>query len=110
MSRKDELYPHLRKAMDRAKKRIAKSKISEENRKSLLDFLVKLEADGTGKPDILIKETNLVVFIDGDFWHGKDFKRRKKKLQPLMQDGRREPQNLMLTGKRNYPRLIKNIV
>jgi site-specific recombinase XerD len=53
MSRKDELYPHLRKGLDRAKLRIANSEIMEGNKKSLLDFLVKLEADGTGKPQII---------------------------------------------------------
>lgn len=33
-----------------------------------------------GKPDIVFKGARLVVFCDGDFWHGKDWKARKKKL------------------------------
>lgn len=33
-----------------------------------------------GNPDVLLKDTDVVVFIDGDFWHGKDFKKRKHKL------------------------------
>jgi len=53
MNKKDELYPHLAKGLDRARNRIANSEIMEENKKSLLDFLVKLEADGTGKPQII---------------------------------------------------------
>ncbi|MDR2343848.1 MAG: very short patch repair endonuclease [Spirochaetaceae bacterium] len=29
-----------------------------------------------GKPDIAIKKYKLVIFIDGDFWHGNDWKER----------------------------------
>jgi DNA mismatch endonuclease, patch repair protein len=29
-----------------------------------------------GKPDIAIKKYKLVIFIDGDFWHGNDWKKR----------------------------------
>ncbi|GHV83772.1 very short patch repair endonuclease [Spirochaetia bacterium] len=29
-----------------------------------------------GKPDIAIKRYKLVIFIDGDFWHGNDWKER----------------------------------
>lgn len=30
-----------------------------------------------GKPDVAIKKYKLVIFIDGDFWHGNDWKRRR---------------------------------
>ena len=30
-----------------------------------------------GTPDIVIKKYRLLVFCDGDFWHGKDFRRVK---------------------------------
>ena len=30
-----------------------------------------------GKPDIAIKKYKIVIFIDGDFWHGLDWKKRK---------------------------------
>ncbi|MDR2494099.1 MAG: very short patch repair endonuclease [Spirochaetaceae bacterium] len=30
-----------------------------------------------GKPDIAIKKYKLVLFIDGDFWHGNDWKKRR---------------------------------
>jgi len=30
-----------------------------------------------GKPDIAIKKYKIVIFIDGDFWHGQDWKKRK---------------------------------
>jgi DNA mismatch endonuclease (patch repair protein) len=29
-----------------------------------------------GKPDIAIKKYKLAIFIDGDFWHGNDWKER----------------------------------
>lgn len=35
-----------------------------------------------GKPDIALPGKKLAVFIDGDFWHGRDFLRRKKRLPP----------------------------
>lgn len=32
-----------------------------------------------GTPDIVITKYNIVIFIDGEFWHGKDFKDDKVK-------------------------------
>jgi DNA mismatch endonuclease (patch repair protein) len=29
-----------------------------------------------GTPDIAIKKYKMVIFIDGDFWHGNDWKRK----------------------------------
>ncbi|OQD44192.1 very short patch repair endonuclease [Croceivirga radicis] len=34
-----------------------------------------------GKPDIALKQYKTVIFIDGEFWHGKDWKTRKQKLK-----------------------------
>lgn len=34
-----------------------------------------------GKPDIVFKGTRVVVFCDGDFWHGKDWEKGKVKLK-----------------------------
>lgn len=34
-----------------------------------------------GKPDIYIKKYNLVIFIDGEFWHGYKWEEKKKKLK-----------------------------
>jgi len=34
----------------------------------------------TGSPDILIEESRLLVFIDGDFWHGRRYEACKSKL------------------------------
>ena len=33
-----------------------------------------------GKPDFVFTEARLVVFVDGDFWHGRNWKARKQKL------------------------------
>lgn len=30
-----------------------------------------------GKPDLTFKKIKLAIFIDGEFWHGKDWERRK---------------------------------
>lgn len=34
-----------------------------------------------GRPDIVFARARLIVFCDGDFWHGKDWKARQKKLR-----------------------------
>lgn len=34
-----------------------------------------------GKPDISIKKYKLAVFVDGEFWHGFNWKEKKKKLK-----------------------------
>ena len=30
-----------------------------------------------GKPDLTMKRYRLAIFVDSEFWHGKDWKRRK---------------------------------
>lgn len=34
-----------------------------------------------GSPDIAILKHRIAVFVDGEFWHGKDWKTRKERLQ-----------------------------
>ena len=34
-----------------------------------------------GKPDIAIKKYKLVIFVDGDFWHGKDWANKKDRIK-----------------------------
>jgi len=34
-----------------------------------------------GKPDIVFSKFRTAVFVDGDFWHGKDWTRRKRLLE-----------------------------
>lgn len=36
-----------------------------------------------GSPDIVFVRARTVVFVDGDFWHGRDFDAWKEKLQPF---------------------------
>ena len=33
--------------------------------------------DLPGKPDVVFPKSKIVIFADGDFWHGKDFKKWK---------------------------------
>lgn len=35
-----------------------------------------------GKPDIVFTRQKIAVFVDGDFWHGRNFEGWKHKLQP----------------------------
>jgi len=35
-----------------------------------------------GKPDIALPRKRKAVFVDGDFWHGHDYNKRRKKLSP----------------------------
>jgi len=34
-----------------------------------------------GKPDIVIKKHNLVIFVDGEFWHGYRWKSKKPRIK-----------------------------
>lgn len=33
-----------------------------------------------GTPDIVLKKYKLAIFVDGEFWHGKDWEIKKKKI------------------------------
>lgn len=37
--------------------------------------------DLPGKPDIVFRRQCLAIFVDGDFWHGRDWDERRKKLE-----------------------------
>ncbi len=39
-----------------------------------------------GKPDFLILGTKVLVFVDGKFWHGKDFEKWEHKLKPFWRE------------------------
>lgn len=34
----------------------------------------------TGKPDVVFPKSRIVVFVDGDFWHGYEWEKKKAKL------------------------------
>jgi DNA mismatch endonuclease, patch repair protein len=40
----------------------------------------KIRVDLPGAPDIVFPGARVIVFVDGDFWHGKNWKMRKTKL------------------------------
>ena len=40
----------------------------------------------TGTPDIVFTRIKLAIFIDGDFWHGRDFEKSSSKLAPYWRD------------------------
>ena len=41
----------------------------------------RLEArDLPGKPDLIFRKARVAVFCDGDFWHGRDWRRRRRLL------------------------------
>jgi DNA mismatch endonuclease (patch repair protein) len=37
-------------------------------------------ADLPGKPDIVFRHQRLAVFVDGDFWHGRNWEERRRRL------------------------------
>ena len=37
--------------------------------------------DLPGRPDIVFRGLRIAVFVDGDFWHGRNWERRRSKLQ-----------------------------
>jgi DNA mismatch endonuclease, patch repair protein len=38
-------------------------------------------ADLPGHPDVVFLRARLAVFVDGDFWHGRDWESRRRKLE-----------------------------
>jgi DNA mismatch endonuclease (patch repair protein) len=41
----------------------------------------KNRCDLPGVPDVVFENARLIVFVDGDFWHGKNWRERKAKLR-----------------------------
>jgi DNA mismatch endonuclease (patch repair protein) len=48
--------------------------------------LKRYERSLPGRPDIVLPDTRMVIFIDGDFWHGWRFSRWSGKLSPLWRE------------------------
>ena len=67
------------------------SKIRGKNTKPELAFRKALYAAGyryridykklIGKPDIVLKKYKTVIFIDGEYWHGRNWEERKPKIK-----------------------------
>lgn len=34
-----------------------------------------------GKPDIVIRKSRLVIFVDGEFWHGYEWSKKKQRIK-----------------------------
>lgn len=68
------------------------SRVKSENTRPEMIMFLKLEESGVefekhfpiiGKPDIAFPKIKVAVFIDGEFWHGKDFYKWKNRLTPF---------------------------
>lgn len=55
-----------------------------------------------GKPDIVFVKQNVAVFIDGDFWHGKNFSEWSSKMSPFW---KKKIEGNILRDKRNRRKL-----
>jgi len=58
--------------------------IKELRRRRIKGF--KLYYDIIGKPDVVFLKQKIAIFIDGDFWHGKNFSKWKHKLSAFWLD------------------------
>lgn len=58
-----------------------------------------------GKPDVVFQKQKVAVFIDGDFWHGRLFKKWRGKLTPYWQ---RRIETNIARDKRNFRKLRRN--
>lgn len=78
----DKLAPGLRsKIMSKIRSKDTKPEVVL--RKSLYSKGIKyrLHVDALpGKPDIVIQRKKIAIFVDGDFWHGKDWENLQKRL------------------------------
>lgn len=68
------------------------SRVKSKNTKPELLIFSLLEEAGyqfekhyaiAGKPDIAFPEHKVAVFVDGEFWHGKDYKQIRNSLAPF---------------------------
>lgn len=68
------------------------SQIKSKNTKPELIIFEILKKEGykfekhyniSGKPDIAFPKLKLAIFIDGEFWHGKNFSEWKEKISPF---------------------------
>lgn len=59
-----------------------------------------------GKPDIALPRKKIAVFIDGDFWHGRDYKKTKNRLPNEF--WRTKIENNFIRDKKNRKALKEN--
>ena len=58
--------------------------------------------DLSGRPDFVLPDEGLVIFVDGDFWHGYQFPKWKARLSPFWQ---RKIQANRIRDRRTFGRL-----
>jgi DNA mismatch endonuclease, patch repair protein len=81
-------YKGFKPSSDRASKALARSRAKDTKCERLLRSALwrmgfrfqKNVANLPGKPDIVFRAQRVAIFCDGDFWHGKNWRQRKKKL------------------------------
>lgn len=71
------------------------------------DYKFKKHYPVIGRPDIAFQDYKVAVFIDGEFWHGKDFNDWKDKLtafwyKKIMENVRRDRKNRSLLRVRGW--------
>ncbi len=62
-------------------------------------------SDLPGKPDIVFVQSKVVVFVDGNFWHGHSFDNWKHKLKPFWRNKIKEN---IKRDQRNFRKLRRN--
>lgn len=60
-----------------------------------------------GKPDIVIRKSKLVIFVDGEFWHGFNWKDKKRRIKSNRKYWISKIERNMKRDKRNVRQLKK---
>lgn len=82
-------HPKSYDSTPETRKRMSKVKLKGGNAETLLAKALwhqgyryrKNDKKLPGSPDIVILKYRIAVFVDGEFWHGKDWKTRKSRLK-----------------------------
>lgn len=89
MSKSPNFEKHYRSSSEKASRALSKIKGTETKGEKLLRSALwkmgfrfrKNVRDLPGKPDIVFPKSRVVVFCDGDFWHGRKWRKDKLRLQ-----------------------------
>jgi DNA mismatch endonuclease (patch repair protein) len=81
-------YKNFHPASQKASESLARSKSTNTRCERMLRSALwrrgfrfrKNARDLPGRPDIVFRRQRVVVFCDGDFWHGRDWSQRRRKL------------------------------
>lgn len=46
-------------------------------------YRFRIKSNVFGKPDIVFKSRKVAIFCDGDFWHGKNYKKEHSRYEPF---------------------------